>query len=301
MTQPDPRQGIRMAGFGLAVNSVLVVIKIGVGLLGNSSALVADGVESAVDVFASLIVVRGIAVSGRSADDRFHFGYGKAETVSAALVALLLIAAAAGIAVEAVREILTADPEGPAAFTLPVLVVVILVKELMFRRVKAVSSEMGSRALETDAWHHRSDAITSGAALVGISLALVGGPAWAPADDWAALLASGVIAVNGIRLLRPAVADLMDRAPDPVLLARVREKAAAVPGVLAVEKLQARRAGMGYLISIHVQAAPHLSLRDAHALGGRVRSELRAESFIQDAFVHMEPYEAAVADGLPEG
>jgi cation diffusion facilitator family transporter len=154
---------------------------------------------------------------------------------------------------------------------------------------------VGSRALQTDAWHHRSDAITSAAVFVGISLAVLGGPAWAPADDWAALLASVIIAVNGIRLLRPAVADLMDRAPDPVMLERVRVLAAAVPGVLAVEKIQARRSGMGFLVSIHVQAEPGTPLRDAHSLGGRVRSVLRNENFIIDAFVHMEPYEAGAA------
>jgi cation diffusion facilitator family transporter len=294
VTSDDIQRSIRIARAGLAVNALLVVVKITAGLLGNSYALVADGVESAVDVFGSLIVVRGIALSARSADDRFHFGYGKAESISAAIVALLLVGAAVGIAFEAVREIMTPHAR-PAPFTLVVLVAVIAVKELMFRRVKAMSGEVSSRALETDAWHHRSDAITSGAAFVGISLALIGGPDWAPADDWAALLASVVIAVNGVRLLRPAVADLMDRAPDPALLAQVRAAAAAVDGVKAVEKLQARRAGMGYLVSIHVQADPMLSLRDAHSLGGRVRSVLRAESFIRDAFVHMEPFEEATS------
>jgi len=287
---PAARRGIRMAALGLAVNAVLVIVKITAGLLGNSYALVADGVESATDVFASIIVLRGLAISTRSADDRFHFGYGKAESIAAALVALMLIGAAAGIAFEAIRELLTPH-DAPAPFTLAVLIVVIIVKELMFRRVISVGGEVGSRALQTDAWHHRSDAITSGAVFIGISLAVLGGPAWAPADDWAALFASGMIAVNGVRLLRPAVADLMDRAPDTAVLERVRALADAVPGVLAVEKIQARRSGMGFLVSIHVQAEPGTPLRDAHSLGGRVRSVLRDEGFIIDAFVHMEPYE----------
>jgi cation diffusion facilitator family transporter len=284
-------RGARSAVTGLLVNAALVVVKIGAGLLGNSYALVADGVESATDVFSSIIVWRGITISARTADEDFHFGYGKAETVAAAAVSVMLLGAALGIAVEAIREILRPHT-GPAAFTLVVLVGVIAVKETLFRRVRTVSGEIVSRALESDAWHHRSDAITSGAAFIGISLALIGGPAWAPADDWAALLASGIIAFNGFRLLRPAVLDLMDRAPEPQILERVRSAACAVDGVLEVEKIQARRAGMGYLIAIHVQADPGLPLRDAHILGGRVRSAIRADSLFLDALIHMEPFEA---------
>jgi len=289
------QRGVRFARLGAAVNALLVAIKITAGLLGNSYALVADGVESATDVFASIIVWRGISISGRSADEQFHFGYGKAETIAAAIVSMMLLAAAAGIAVQAVREIFNPH-EGPAAFTLVVLIGVIAVKETLFRRVRVVGGEVGSRALETDAWHHRSDALTSAAAFIGISLALIGGPSWAPADDWAALFASGIIAFNGTRLLRPAVADLMDRAPPPNVLERIRQLAGAVDGVLAIEKIQARRAGMGYLVAIHVQAMPELTLREAHNLGGRVRSAIRSDPRLLDAFVHMEPFE-----GPPDG
>jgi cation diffusion facilitator family transporter len=283
-------RGARSAIIGLFVNAGLVIVKIGAGLLGSSYALVADGVESATDVFSSIIVWRGITISARSADEDFHFGYGKAETVAAAAVSVMLLGAALGIAIEAIREIIRPH-EGPAAFTLAVLVGVIAVKETLFRRVRSVSGEIASRALESDAWHHRSDAITSGAAFIGISLALIGGPDWAPADDWAALLASGIIAFNGYRLLRPAVLDLMDRAPEPAILERVRTAACAVDGVLGVEKIQARRAGMGYLIAIHVQADPDMPLRDSHILGGRVRSAIRNDPMFLDALIHMEPWE----------
>lgn len=290
------RRGVRSARLGLVVNASLVAIKISAGLLGSSWALVADGVESATDVFASLVVWRGISISGRSADERFHFGYGKAETLAAAIVSMMLLAAAAGIAIQSVRGLFRPH-EGPAAFTLAVLVGVVVIKETLFRRVRVVGGEVGSRALETDAWHHRSDALTSAAAFVGISVALIGGPAWANADDWAALFASGIIAFNGVRLLRPAVADLMDRAPPQDVLDRIRRQAAAVDGVLAIEKIQARRAGMGYLVAIHVQAEPRLTLREAHILGGRVRSAIRADPDLLDAFVHMEPFEQAPDDG----
>lgn len=283
-------RGLRYALIGLLVNAVLVVVKIGAGLLGGSHALVADGVESATDIFASLVVWRGLHVATRSADDRFHFGYGKAESIAAAVVSLMLFAAAAGIALQSIREI-AAPHAVPRPFTLLVLVGVIAIKEIMFQTIHGVGDAVGSRALETDAWHHRSDAITSAAAFVGISAAVLGGPAWAPADDWAALLASLIIAANGIRLLRPAVADLMDGAPHPEVVDRVRTRARTVPGVRLVEKVQARRAGFGYLVALHIQADPAMTLRAAHDLGGRVRSAVRREREILDALVHMEPFE----------
>lgn len=284
------RRGIRIARLGLVINAVLMTVKIAAGLLGNSFALVADGVESATDIFSSLIVWRGVSIAGRSADEDFHFGYGKAETISATIVALMLLLAAIGIAFEAIREIMTPHG-GPASWTLGVLTAVIVVKEVLFRKVRAASDDVHSRALQNEAWHQRSDAITSGAAFIGISLAVLGGPEWAPADDWAALFASAVIAFNGLRLLRPSVADLMDRAPEPAVLNRVRSLAAAVPGVLAIEKVQGRRAGLNYLVAIHVQADASLSLREAHDLGGRVRAAIRNDPLFLDAIVHMEPYE----------
>jgi len=294
------RRGVRWAGLGLAANAVLVAIKIGAGILGSSYALIADGVESATDVFSSIIVWRGLTIAGRSADEDFHFGYGKAETIAAAIVSLMLLAAAAGIAVEAVREI-HRPRAGPAPFTLAVIVAVIIVKELLFRRVRAVSDDVHSRALEVDAWHHRTDAITSTAAFIGIAMAVIGGPEWAQADDWAALLASGIIAFNGFRMLRPAVADLMDRAPEPAVLDRVRQLARSVPGVLAIEKVQGRRTGLNYLVTIHVQADPALSLRDAHNLGGRVRSAIRTDPLFLDVIVHMEPFEPERPQAQGEG
>lgn len=284
------RRGVRLAQAGLLVNAVLVVVKVVAGVIGNSYALVADGVESSLDIFSSLIVWRGIHVAARSPDDAYHFGYGKAESVAAAAVSLLLLGAAVGIAIEAVREILTPH-HGPAPFTLVVLVVVVTIKEMLFRRVLREGVALESGAVQADAWHHRSDAITSAAAFVGISIALIGGEAWAVADDYAALLGSGIIAFNGVRLLRPALADLMDRAPEADLLEAVASEAAREPGVLGIEKVQARRAGTGHFMVLHVQADPAMSLHDAHELGGRVRRRVRGLSRVVDAIIHMEPYE----------
>jgi cation diffusion facilitator family transporter len=285
------QRSIRVAQAGLLINAVLVVVKIWTGIVGHSYALVADGVESSLDIFSSLIVWRGIHVAARSADESYHFGYGKAESVAAAAVSLMLMAAALGIAIEAVREIRTPH-HLPAPFTLIVLVGVIAIKEALFRFVLRAGDALDSGIMRADAWHHRSDAITSGAAFLGISIALIGGQQYAVADDVAALLASGIIAFNGVRLLRPALADLMDRAPEAELLESVADEAAREEGVLHIEKVVARRAGVGHFVTVHVQADPRLTLHAAHELGGRVRSRIVSHlPLVLDATIHMEPFE----------
>jgi len=293
------RQGRRSTVLGLLVNALLVIVKIGSGIAGHSYALIADGVESTTDILASLIVWRGLVVSSRAPDARYPFGYGKAEAVAAGIVAMLLLGAAAGIAVQAVRGIAT--PRGtPAPFTLAVLLVVVVMKEVLFRRVLAVGEGIDSTVVKVDAWHHRSDAITSAAAFVGIAAALVGGPRWAAADSYAALAGAAIIAANGARFVHRAVGDLMDRAPGPAVLARIRQSALAVDGVLGIEKILARRFGMGYRIVLHVEADPAMSLHDAHVLGGRVRRALRTQlPFVVDVVVHMEPSPARPGPGLP--
>ncbi|HET7186918.1 MAG TPA: cation diffusion facilitator family transporter, partial [Gemmatimonadaceae bacterium] len=270
----DARKGIRAAQAGLLINAALAGIKLAAGIIGNTYALVADAVESMADVFASLLVWGGLAVATQPADEGHPYGYGKAEALAAAVISLMLLAAAAGIAVQAVREIRTPH-HVPAPWTLAVLIGVVVVKWILSRRVHAVGTSMGSTAVKADAAHHLSDALTSAAAFVGISLALVGsrvwGGRWESADDWAALAASGVIAFNGISMARAATHDLMDRMPGPDIVAPIRAAALAVPGVLAIEKLHVRKAGLAYRVTLHVQADPAMPLEDAHALGGRVK------------------------------
>ena len=285
-------RGIRLAQLGLVVNGVLALVKLVAGVLGHSYALIADAVESVADLFASLVVWGGLRVSSRSADTRYPFGYGKAEAVSAAIVGLMLCGAAIGIAIEAVREI-RIPHHAPAPFTLVVLVGVVLIKEGLFRFVLRNAAQIGSQAVSADAWHHRSDAITSTAAFVGITIALLGGPGWEEADDWAALLASLLILYNGAVILRPALQELMDRSPDETTLQSVDAAARGVPGVLATEKLRARKSGTRYLLELHVQADPLLSLHDAHILSGKVkRAILAAVPSVEYVLVHMEPFEA---------
>ena len=297
MPSADSRllSNIRLTQKGLLINAGLVVVKLVAGIVGHSGALVADGVESTADIFSSIIVWKGLKVAGRSADDAYHFGYGKAESVAAAVVSLMLLGAAIGIAIVSIREILTPHLL-PAPWTLGVLAVVIVVKEILYRRVVRAGRESGSLVVTADAWHHRADAITSAAAFIGIGIATVGGPGWEPADDYAALLAAAIIAINGINMLRPAIADLMDRAPEGEMLVQVGKIAMGVEDVRAIEKLKARKTGTGYLLDMHVQADAGMSLHDAHILSGKVKSAIRREiPSVAGVLIHMEPHEPEVS------
>jgi cation diffusion facilitator family transporter len=285
------RRGIQSAQTGLLVNTLLAITKLVAGIVGNAYVLIADAIESSADILSSLIVWGGLRIASRQADEEYPFGYGKAEPLAAVVVALMLMGAAVAIGVEAVREI-RIPHHAPAPFTLVVLVAVIGIKELLFRRVDRVGRDVASTAVKADAWHHRSDAITSAAAFLGISIALAGGPGWETADDWAALAAAVVIIVNATVLMRPAIHDLMDRSPDSALVQRISDAAVTTPDVLHIEKLKVRKAGLGYYVDLHVQAEPMMSLREAHILSGRVKSAIRsAVPEVTGVLIHMEPFE----------
>lgn len=283
-------RGVRWAQAGVVVNALLVVVKLIAGVVGHSTALIADAVESSADIFSSVIVWLGLSIGARPPDENHPYGHGKAEPLAAAVVSLMLLGAAAGIAVLAIREIRTPH-QLPAPFTLFVAAGVIIVKELLYRRVSRVGREVGSSAIAADAWHHRSDALSSVAAFVGISIALWGGRGWEAADDWAALLASLVVAVNGLRSLLPAVSHLMDEAPDNSVRDRALRAAADVDGVRNVELIHVRSAGLGFYVDLHVQADPMLSLEAAHEISARVKYAIRAAlPRVVNVLVHMEPF-----------
>jgi cation diffusion facilitator family transporter len=282
---------------GVAVNAALAMLKIVAGIFGNSYALIADGLESTSDIVTSLIVWGGLRVAATPADERHPYGYGKAEALAGSVAAIALLAAAVVIAVQSVREIFTPH-HLPHWSTLLVLVAVIITKELLARWMGQIGSAENSSSLQADAWHHRSDAITSLAAFVGITIGLIGGPGYEPADDWAALLACLVIGFSGIRLLRVSVREVLDAAPPAVFEQRVRELALQVPGVKAIEKCRIRKSGLRYFIEIHVEVDGQATVHEGHVIGGKVRRALRESPLkIADAFVHIEPWnEAREAD-----
>lgn len=286
----------------MVINAALAGVKLTAGIVGNTYALVADAIESSADVFASLIVWGGLAIGSQPADEDHPYGHGRAEALATAVVSFMLLGAAIGIAYQAIREIRTPHLV-PAPWTLGVLASVMIVKWTLSRRVESVSAEIGSTVVKADAAHHLSDAVTSAAAFIGISLALVGhrlwgGRGWASADDWAALLAACVIGWNGGSMLRAALHDLMDRMPHENVVAPIRRAALSVPDVRAIEKLHVRRAGMAYRVTLHVQTDGSMSLHDAHILSGRVKGAIRAASpQVNYVLVHMEPFDGAEATG----
>src|SRR5262245_27553272 len=232
------RAGARVALLGLVINMVLASVKIVAGVVGHAYVLIADGMESALDVAGSIVLWGGLTVAARPPDRTHPYGHGKAEPIAALVGAICVPAAAIGLAIESVREILTPHHR-PAPFTLAVLVVVVVIKEFLFRYVNRIGRDLESTAVQTDAWHHRSDALTSAAAFIGISLALIGGERWQSADDWAALFACAVIAVNGVRLALPAFQEIMDTAPAGKIVGSILAVASSVPGVVEVEKCHA--------------------------------------------------------------
>ncbi len=282
---------MRAAQVGMLVNLVLAVIKLIAGIVGHAYALVADAVESTADIFSSLVVYGGLRIAAQPADENHPYGHGRAEALAGALVAVMLSIAAVGIAIEAIREIRTPH-HVPHAWTLGVLVGVIIIKQFLAKRVFQIGSETGSTAVMADAQHHRSDVITSTAAFIGISIAVIGGPGWEQADDWAALVASVVILYNGMRMLRPAINDLMDRVPDAGVIDGIALAALGVADVCAIEKLKVRKVGLQFAVDLHVQADPNMSLHDAHVVSGKVKGAIRLAMPAVDAvLVHMEPYE----------
>jgi len=260
---------------------------------------VADAVESSADIFSSLIVWMGLSIAARPADEDHPYGHGKAEPLAAAVVSLMLLGAAVGISILAIREIRTPH-HLPSPFTLFVAAGVIAVKEILYRRVSRVGKDVGSTAVTADAWHHRADAISSLAAFIGISIALIGGRGWEAADDWAALVAAILVAVNGVRTLRPAISGLMDEAPDTTVKVRAMEAACSVDGVIRVENLKLRRSGLGFYVDLHVQADPVISLEDAHEIAARVKyAILDAIPTAVNVLVHMEPFRSETISEVP--
>ena len=288
-TQRKLESGARLALVGIVANSVLAAIKIAAGIVGNCYALIADGIESTLDIFGSILIWGGLKLAARPPDDDHPYGHGKAEALAAIGVALTVIVAAIGIAMQSVREILTPH-HSPAPFTLLVLVGVVIVKETLFRKVIHTGDAIGSAAVKTDAWHHRSDAITSMAAFIGISVALIGGAGWESADDWAALFACGLIGFNGWRLLIPALQEALDAAPPAHIQESVRAAAAAVPGVVGLDQCRVRKMGLEFYVDLHVGVDAEMSVREGHRIAHEVKDAIRAAiPEVADVLVHIEP------------
>ncbi|MCC6695302.1 MAG: cation transporter [Candidatus Hydrogenedentes bacterium] len=288
-TRHPALRGARFVLIGVIINAALSAIKGIAGVLGNSYALIADAIESGLDVFQSLVVWGGLKLAAVPPDEGHPYGHGKAEPLAAIVVSLGLFAGAILIAVESVREIL-APHHAPEPFTLAVLVVVVATKETLFRVASRIGASINSTAVKSDAWHHRSDALTSAAAFVGISVALIGGKGYEAADDWAALFACIIIGFNGLRLLRPGLGEIMDSAPDPSIEQEVRRIALTVKGVESLDVCWVRKMGFDFFVDLHVEVKGDMSVRDGHDVAHRVKDAVRANNpHVRDVLIHIEP------------
>ena len=277
--------------FSIIGNTVLAIAKALAGIFGNSYALIADAIESTADIFASLLVLFGLKYAERPADDNHPYGHGKIEPLITFMVVAFLVTSATVIAYESVQNILLVTPQKPPKlWTLVVLAVIIVWKEISFRIVLKRSKETNSSSLKADAWHHRSDAITSVMAFIGISVALIFGEGFETADDWAALFASGIILYNAYLIFRPALGEIMDENRYDDIIELVRIKALEVPGVLDTEKAFIRKAGMSYHLDLHAIVDGSISVAKGHEIAHRLQDYLKEEipnlNFI---LIHVEP------------
>ena len=283
-------EGMRSSLVGIGANLALAIFKCAAGFLGHSFALVADGVESFSDVVSSTVVFFGLKFAIKPPDDDHPYGHGKAEPIASIIVSLALIAAAVFIGAESIRRIQEPHPL-PELYTLWVLLAVVGIKIVLSRYVTAIGRHLESSAVDSDAWHHLSDAITSGFAFIGISIALlIRNPA---ADDWAALCASPVIIFNAYRKLRHPFAELLDAKPSPEIERKIRSIASKVPGVVGVEKCQVCKVGFSYYVNLHIIVHGEISVIQGHSIAHKVEDTILKEApRVAEALVHVEPDEA---------
>lgn len=294
--QARSREGGRLVLWGVMTNTLLAVVKVAAGLAGHSNALLADGLESALDVVSSVLIWGALLYAGKPPDREHPYGHGKLESLAGVVGSIFLLGAGAWVAVHSawnLWEVYSGSGqkrEMPRAWTLIVLLVVIATKEALFQILMRAGRRVGSTAMQTDAWHHRSDAVTSIAAFLGISVAVIGGGAWRSADDWAALFSCAIILSNGFRMLRAGVGEVIDELVSPELAEEIIGLACTVDGVSSAEKCRVRKSGLTLIADLHVRVPPDLSVRRGHEISHDVKDRLLAAGLnLSDVTVHLEP------------
>ncbi len=287
----NDQKAIRTTWYSMGSNALLAIIKWTAGYFGHSYALIADAIESTTDLFSSILVLMGLKYASRPADKNHPYGHGKAEPLITFLVVGFLITSALIIAHQSIENIRNPH-EGPKSFTLIILAAIILWKEISYQLVIRKSRETGSSLLKADAWHHRSDAITSVTAFIGISIALIMGKGYESADDWAALAASAFILYNCYLIFRPALGEIMDEHLYDDLIDQIRTISAEVDGVTGTEKCQVRKVGMRYYIDLHIEVDGDISVRHGHEIAHVLKARLMEElPEVADVLMHVEPHE----------
>lgn len=289
MENNNHKQAVKASCLSILGNALLAIIKGVTGVFGNSYALIADAIESTTDVFSSLLVLFGLKYSARPADENHPYGHGKAEPLVTFAIVGFLIVSATVIAYESIEHIRTPH-KVPKPFTLLVLGGIIIIKEIFYRFISRKSEETKSTSLKADAWHHRSDAITSLMAFIGISIALVMGKGYETADDWAALFASGFILYNAYLILRPALGEIMDEHLYEELVEEIRHLSQKIPGVIVTEKCFVRKTGMTFHVDLHLVVDGQISVKKGHDIAHEVKNALQEQlPQIADILIHIEP------------
>ena len=287
----NEQTAIRTTYFSIVGNASLAIIKGFAGFFGNSYALIADAIESTADIFSSFLVLFGLKYASRPADKNHPYGHGRAEPLITFLVVGFLIISATIIAYESIKNIGTPH-ELPKIWTLFVLIPLIIWKEISFQLVIRKAKETNSSSLKADAWHHRSDAITSIAALIGISIALYFGNGYETADDWAALFASGFILYNSYKIFRPALGEIMDEHLYDDLVADIRKVSLSCAGVVATEKCFVRKAGMKYHVELHAIVQADITVKFGHEIAHNLKDTLLNDiPQLGHVLIHIEPTE----------
>lgn len=287
----NEQTAIRTTYFSILGNTALALIKGLAGFFGNSYALIADAIESTTDIFASLLVLFGLKYANKPADENHPYGHGRIEPLITFLVVAFLVTSATVIAYESIINIQTPH-DLPASWTLIVLGCIIAWKEISYRIVIKKSKETHSSSLKADAWHHRSDAITSVTAFIGITIALIFGEGYETADDWAALFASGFILYNSYLIFRPALGEIMDEHVYDDLIEEIRKEALKVKGIKGTEKCFIRKAGMKYHVDLHAIVDGDISVTEGHTLSHQLKDYLRKNiPNLGHVLIHIEPEE----------
>jgi cation diffusion facilitator family transporter len=285
------REAIKITYFSIITNATLALVKWLGGYFGNSYALIADALESTTDIFSSILVLLGIIYATRPADKNHPYGHGRAEPLITFLVVAFLVVSATIIAYESIQNIRTPHAL-PKPYTLYLLAAIIIWKEISFQIVLKKSKTTHSSALKADAWHHRSDAITSVAAFIGIAIAIYFGEGYEEADDWAALFASFFILYNSYRIFRPALGEIMDEHLYDYLEDEIRKIALTVDGIRDTEKCFIRKAGMKFLIDLHARVDSHITVKEGHKIAHDLQSVLMDKlPQIRSVLIHIEPFE----------
>jgi cation diffusion facilitator family transporter len=281
--------GQRVAVTGMLVSGALAAIKIVVGMSGHSTAVVADGFESAADVVASGFVLFGLTMAAKPADENHPYGYGRVETLTGLMIGLVLIVGGALISWNAIRRV-GLPHEVLHTFVIWPLGISLAAKAglstLKFRYGRKLKSE----ALTADAWNDATDTISAIAALIAVGLTLTDRLRFAEADRYGGFVVGLIVVSAGIRVVRETTMQLMDTMPDARLIGQIRKAASGVPGVRGVEKCFARKTGFKYHVDLHLEVDPEMTVRQSHQLAHQVQLNILARlDWVADVLVHVEP------------